>query len=94
MQIKRINKKRKKFSAKEFGAEWPFIVKEGVIIKTEYGSGILAKLVFKCREGKFALNGIATNAGVPPIEPIWADHPDFPGFRKSLTPLLLEAAKF
>lgn len=86
---------------KELGENWPFTVDE-VEIWVANGAFILLRheMKFTHVDGKtkqtsnkivkYAINGIAENQGCLPLTQsnIWADDPEIPGAKKSITPLM------
>lgn len=54
-----------KISATDFGDDWPFTVNEGTLHCQNGAVGFNAEGVM------YALNGLATSAGLSPVEPVW-----------------------
>ena len=82
-----IKKSNFNFSGKKYRGKWPFTVDQVAILKTkveEYDAfGIIHNF------GAFALSGILESYGFAKLEEagIWADNPEIPGTKKSLTPV-------
>jgi Protein of unknown function (DUF2511) len=66
-------------SRAEFGAAWPLTVDSGVLSCGPY----IDAVEFRAPDGnQYGLNSQATGAGLPAIDPIWANNPD-PATRSS-----------
>lgn len=70
----------------EYGDDWPFTSDEGRIECRRGGA-----LVFVVRDFEYQLNGLAEQMGYTKINSIWRWHPDMPGVRVSLTPIIQRA---
>ena len=70
-------------TAGEYGDAWPLTV-PGVRVELLAGCAAVVHTTTKT----YALNGVAIRHGYPRIDPIWRDHPDIPGLKVNIGPLL------
>jgi len=73
-------------SHSQFGGEWPFTVKEGIL--RGRGRGI----TFKAMGEEYAVNGVAKGQGFKDIDAIWADDPTT-GLKKNIGPIIEQGLK-
>jgi len=78
-----INVLADKVSKSSFNGVWPLTVKEGTLACDNNA------VTFKTKNGKvYAVNGVAGDRGAQPIDPIWANNPELPGAKLSISDLL------
>lgn len=61
----------------QYGKDWPFTVKSGTISCLSNSS-----IIFQSGTKTYALNGVASQYGYLPLEPIWKLEPDFLAYQK------------
>ncbi len=70
---------KRKISKKSLRHDYPFTVDSGYICKKD------GAIFFQAGNEKYAINGVAITKGYPLIDEIWADNPDIPGTKKTLS---------
>ena len=66
----------------QYGDAWPFTVEQGHVDCVPY-----QKAVFRTRGRTYALNGLARSK-YPEIDPIWRAHPELPGLKVNIGPMI------
>ena len=76
----------------QFGNKWPLTVSQGIVAcRDKPGTNVQILTFFDPKGKEYALNGIASGAGYPKIDPIWRDN-EF-GAKVDIGPLIDRASK-
>lgn len=87
--LKLIQRKSKMIYAKDYGMDWAFTVSHGRLINNNDA------VIFKCKFGEFAVNGLAKDMGYDPLGDLWLVDKVDKGeiVYKSIQPFILEGLK-
>ena len=77
----------------QFGNEWPLTVPQGIVsCRDKPGTNVQILTFFDPDAKEWALNGIASGAGYPKIDPIWRDDDSGLGLKVDIGPLIERAS--
>ena len=71
----------------DLGDQWPLTIDSGTLQCRPF-MGSLQILTIKAAGKTWAVNGTAIGQGFPEIDPIWKAHPEIPGARITIGPLI------
>ena len=78
-------------SKAKYGKRWPFKVKRGVLACQ--GSNGVGAVTFTTGGKTYAVNGIARQKGLKPIDPIWRANPAIPCTKIDIGPIIERGLK-